>query len=190
MRHAVALVFALVGVAQAEPSPSLRLKREPPPRHLRMRPRTAASSAAPIPDPKADIKAPEAIEPALSTTASEALPLGTVRDLRRPISIRFNLGYVVDGTNLSGRPNLNEQTVADAEHRDEFARLRAYALGEGYWSSRGVFLPSLSTYLAARFQIAAPSTGFNPQDPQQTRIVVGPPVATWFERSGIEPRAA
>lgn len=186
MKRAFALLIALAGIAQAEPA-SLQLTHEPPPRHLRMRPRrtAAASSAVPAPDSTADIKAPETIEPTLST-AKEALPLGSVRDLRRPISIRFNLGYAVDGTNLSGRPNMNEQEV----HAEEFARLRAYALGEGYWSSRGVFLPSLSTYFAAHFQIAQPSTGFNHLDPQQTPLVVGPPVATWFERSGVEPRAA
>src|SRR5205814_599434 len=134
MRASVLLVLALAGIASAD-TPTLRLTHEPPPRHLRMRARTAATSK---PDPKLVAKNDDA-KPAITAT-NEGVPLGTLRDLRRPVSVRFNLGYVVDGTNLatnSPDPNcaltsacaltLNNQVV----HPSEIARLRAYALGEG-----------------------------------------------------------
>ena len=164
------VVCVLVSSASADPPTQLRIQREPP--SLRMRARTAA------------VTPPEPAKPTAITVHREASPpeptvLGTVRDLDRPVSIRFNLGYVVDGTSASGQPTVNEVG------RDpyELARLRAYALGEGYLSTRGVIFPSLSTYFATRFQVAEPSTSLN------GRLDLAPPVATWFERSGIEPRA-
>jgi hypothetical protein len=178
--RALLLVVALAGVAHAD-APNLKLTREPPPRHLRMRPRTAQTTK---PEPKQPDTTAQDVQTDTGVTAStDAMPLGSLRDLRRPISVRFNLGYVVDGTNLSGKPNLNQQSVAESE----LARLRSYALGEGYFSSRGVLFPSLSTYFATKFQIARPSKGFDPANPIVVQPV-GPPVATWFERSGIEPR--
>ncbi|HUS31323.1 MAG TPA: hypothetical protein VMZ53_22585 [Kofleriaceae bacterium] len=189
----VTLVALAAGNAFAD-APNLKLTREPPPRHLRMRPRTAATTT-PGPAPVAT-DVPES--GAQVNATGEATPLGSLRDLRRPISIRFSLGYVVDGTGLrnnSADPacdlttsctlNINQQPVRSSE----ISRLRAYALGEGDFSSRGVVFPSLSTYLATKFQIAKRTTGFAFADADQLdRKPIGPPVATWFERSGIEPR--
>jgi hypothetical protein len=197
--RAIVVLALVAGTAYAD-VPDLKLKREPPPRHLRMRPRTAATTKpdAPQPAPQTDSASTDA-----ASANSEALPLGSLRDLRRPISIRFNLGYVVDGTNLASSSdakcmsqrmpaqdcalNLNQQPV----YASEVSRLRAYALGEGYFSSRGVLFPSLSTYFATKFQIASQSRGFADADTNMVnRQPLGPPVATWFERSGIEPRQA
>src|SRR5512143_1027916 len=146
MRAPLLLVLGLAGVASAD-TPTLRITHEPPPRHLRMRPRLAATPA-PAPKPVAKEDSDDA-----KPTAASSYDVGTLRDLRRPVSVRFNLGYVVDGTNLANNspdPNcamtsacaltLNNQVV----HPSEIARLRAYALGEGYFSSRGVVFPSLS----------------------------------------------
>ncbi len=185
----LALVVALTATASAE-APNLRLTREPPPRHLKMRPRTAA---APTPEPAAAPNGkpgapspPDALALDAGAAATDSLlELGSIRDLRRPVSLRFNLGYVVDGTALTGRPNLSQQAVRDFD----VARLRAYAIGEGYFSTRGVIAPSISTYFATRFQIARPTKTFDPNDPNETKATVGPPVATWFDRSGFEPRA-
>jgi hypothetical protein len=171
---ALAIVIALCAVAKAD-VPNLRLTHEPPPRHLRMRPRTAAVTPAPTPD---------APPPPTTTPAPTATDYSVVRDLRRPISVRFNLGYAVDGTNLRSNPvTLNNKTV-DPE---QYARLRSYALGEGYFSSRGVLAESLSTYFSGHFQIAKPSTVTSPLS--EKPVPVGPPIATWFEKSGVEPRA-
>jgi hypothetical protein len=186
MRRALLLVSFLFGVAHADPV-ELRLTREPPPRTLKMRARTAAAtkpepaSAA----PGADAAAKTTVIDAPSAPASDGSDLGQIRDLRRPISVRFNLGYVVDGAALTGKTNLNQQQVGT----HDFAQLRAYALGEGYFSSRGVGLPSLSTYFAGRFQLMRQVLKSNPSDMTGQRVEVAPPIATWFEQSGFEMRS-
>jgi hypothetical protein len=179
-----AVLLIVCAAARAEPV-QLRLAHEPPPRTLKMRPRTAA--AATTPDPAA---APS-LEPLDTATASLQAPareptveLEQIRDLRRPISVRFNLGYVVDGTALTGNKNLSDKQVQDSE----FAQLRAYALGEGYFSSRGVVLPSLSSYFAARFQLMRRTVSADPSDPMR-EVQVAPPIANWFDRSGFEVRS-
>ena len=175
MKAALALL-CVASAAHAGPV-SLRLTHEPV--RLRMRTRTA-QTVKPEPKPSPVVAAPD-----IMATAPEAdSVLGQVRDLRQPISVRLNLGYVVDGTALTGKTNLNQQTVQPWE----FALLRAYALGEGYFSSRGVLFPSLSTYFATRFQITTPTRSYNPDDPAQP-VTVPPPIANWFDRSGFEPRA-
>lgn len=186
MRHAWLLVLAFAGTALADP-PDLKLTREPPPRHLKMRPRTAAAAATADPSSAASSSAAAlVVVPEPPRVVSDPLQeLGSLRDVRRPVSLRFNLGYVVDGTALTGKTNQSQRDVRDFD----VARLRAYAVGEGYFSTRGVIAPSLSTYFATRFQIAQPTRTFDPNDPTQKLTTVGPPVATWFDRSGFEPRA-
>jgi hypothetical protein len=181
---ALVLVLVASGTAAAD-RPNLRLTHEPPPRHLRMRPRTAAAAKPEPAATKSEAKPPDALAVDAPATTDPLLELGSIRDVRRPVSLRVNLGYVVDGTALTGKPNLSEREVRDFD----VARIRAYAIGEGYFSTRGVIAPSLSTYFATRFQIARPTRTFDPSDPNQTRATVGPPIATWFERSGLEPRA-
>lgn len=175
-----ALLVASITPAHAE-RVNLRLTREPPPRTLRMRPRTAAVTQpepAPAPAPEPQVE-PEVRKQA---AAPDAMDLGQVRDLRRPISVRFNLGYVVDGAALSGLKTRSEHTVGS----HDFAQLRAYALGEGYFSSRGVVVPSLSTYFATRFQLTRPTYKANPNDLMAPRVEVAPPIATWFDQNGVE----
>jgi hypothetical protein len=136
MIRVAAVLLGLCAAARAEPI-RLRIAHEPPPRTLKMRPRTAA--APPPPEaPTTPSVQPADTDPASAKAAARepAIELGQIRDLRRPISVRFNLGYVVDGTALTGSANLNGKQVQDFE----FAQLRAYALGEGYFSSRGVVL--------------------------------------------------
>ena len=175
MKALALLCFA--SVASANPV-SLRLTHEPV--QLHMRPRMA-QIAKPEPKPSPIVPAPD-----ITATAPAAdSVLGQVRDLRQPISVRLNLGYVVDGTALTDKTNLNQRMVQPWE----FALLRAYALGEGYFSSRGVVFPSLSTYFAARFQITTPTRSYDPSDPNQTQVTVPPPIANWFDRSGFEPHA-
>jgi hypothetical protein len=178
------VLLAICAPASAQPL-KLELTHEPPPRNLRMRPRTAAAATAAEPN-AAPAPAPETTDASIAASAREpATELGQIRDLRRPISVRFNLGYVVDGTALTGQPNLSQQTV----EKWEFAQLRAYALGEGYFSSRGVALPSLSTYFAGRFQLMRRTLSSDPSDMTDTRVQVAPPIANWFERSGFEVRS-
>jgi hypothetical protein len=181
--RALAIVLALCSAASAEPL-RLELTHEPSPRGLKMRRRTAAAQAAAEPT-AAPAAAPETTEPSITASSSDpALELGALRDLRRPISVRFNLGYVVDGTALTGAPNLAQHQVQDYE----FSQLRAYALGEGYASSRGVVFPSLSTYFAGRFQLMRRSMKAMPDDMGNPgpEVEVAPPIANWFNRNGLE----
>jgi len=192
----VAVLVAVGGVASAETetTTTLRLRREPPPRHLRMRPRSAAAATTPSsapspgssPAPEAAATAPPTAPTATTfTPSSEAV--GLVRDLRRPISARFSMGYVVDGTALTGNRTLDGRDVPSTG-REDFRRLRAYAIGEGTFSSRGMLLPSLSTYFAASFQIAQQQKEPDPSVLADRRVSA--PVATWFDRTGFQGRSA
>lgn len=182
IRGALALCVLATGVAAAD-VPRLRLVREPLPRHLRMRPRTAAA-ATPTPAPSVPPSA-EPAQAAATTFAPSQDAVGLVRDLRAPVSVRFSMGYVVDGTALTGNRTHSGTDVATTD----FRRLRAYAVGEGTFSTRGVLLPSLSTYLSTSFQIASQQRQLDPSDPSR-EVVVAPPIANWFDRTGVQNRSA
>lgn len=169
MRAAAALLGALCATAAAEPA-KLRLEHAPPSLHMRAAQTAASQPAKPAP------------KPALVPTTAP-IDLGAdaalVRDVDRPVSAQFNLGYVVDGTALT-----NDHRYS-APSPNSINQLRAYALGEGFLSTRGVAAESLSTYIAARFQLVPQHHVLGPDG---TLLPVTPPVATWFDRSGIEPR--
>ena len=110
-----------------------------------MRPRTAAAAT-----PRADAPPPRPRRPAVATPtgdrdADAAAELGIVRDLRRPISVRFNLGYVVDGTALTGKPNAERSAIAATSIRAGCARTRS---ARATSARAACSLPSLSTYFA------------------------------------------
>jgi hypothetical protein len=186
-RALVALALLASGTAAADDLPDLRLRREPAPRHLRMRPRAAAASspatpsAGPAVPPRTD-----AVTAAATRFDPTPDPSGLVRDLRRPVSVRFSLGYVVDGTALTGARTHSGVRPAETD----FRLLRAYALGEGTFSTRGVLLPTLSTYLSTSFQFSRPQREID-QDPAHTPVerTVAPPIATWFDRTGVQNRS-
>jgi len=171
--RALAIVAALCATAGAEPAKKLKLRLERQPPKLHMRPRAAAVTPSASPAPKA---VPAATTRPIDVGADAAL----VRDISRPISARFNLGYVVDGTAFN--PNDRRYSAPDTQSINQ---LRAYALGEGEVSTRGVGVESLSTYLAARFQLVPQH---HVRAPDGTEVPALPPIATWFDRSGIEPR--
>lgn len=173
--RALAIIAALCATASAEPAKKVKLRLERQPPKLRMRPRAAAvtPSHAPPAAPAATIASPSA--PPLDVGADADY----VRDVQRPVSARFNLGYVVDGTALTGKTGYSSPDPASVN------QLRAYALGEGSLSTRGVAVDSLSTYIAARFQLVPQH---HVRAPDGTEEPTNPPVATWFDRSGIEPR--
>jgi hypothetical protein len=164
--------------AHADPELARALTHEPPPTHLRMRPHRATAAA----QPPVVVHTPM---PAAPPPAPEEGDAVAVRDVREPVSVAFNLGYAVDGTSLSGRPDLGGYTPQTQQPGFQLAR--AYGFGDGYFSSRGVGLPSLSTYFSAQFQLvdrqllqlASPGAPSNV-------VAVAPPIATWFDRSGVE----
>lgn len=179
----LAVIIASAAAARAEPArPSLRIVREPMPRTLRIRPRTARAPA-PAPPPRTPMPA---LPTATATSPERIDGLSGVRDVLQPISFSFNLGFQVDAARASGRSALG--APAPSPGRD-YAALRGYGFGEAFVSTRGLVFPSLSTYFAARFQIARQleATVAQGEEPPPDRTLA-PPIATWFERSGTELR--
>jgi hypothetical protein len=192
-RRALAVALIALAASQpaspaaAEPVPNLRVEREPPPRHLRIRPRAAQAAPAPDPAAPAAARTPMPAAPNVSATSPERIEgLEGVRDVLQPISFSINLGYQVDGARLSGRPALGgRRPIAGVDHAD----LRSYGFGEVFASARGLVASSLSTYFAARFQVARRlEAKADPNDPESEDRPLAPPIATWFERSGPELR--
>ncbi len=173
-------VLALVvsgGVAFADPR--LAVTHEPPPRHLRMRAATVAQTAPAAPahtsTPMPAAPPPLRIDDAPEETAA-------LRDLSRKVSFEIDVGYQVEAANPSGRGSLGARPpIVD----QDYAKIRSYGFSEIFASTRGLGLASLSTYFAARFQ-AARRLDYSPALGQT--IAVPPPIATWFERSGVEIR--
>jgi hypothetical protein len=166
-------------VAIAEPR--LVLTHEPPPRHLQMRPRAAAATPAPAPRPATPM--PAAPPPLSQVDSSDREDeLAALRDVREPVSFSLTLGYQVDGARPSGKASL---TAPVQEGRD-FSALRSYGFGELFFSTRGVALDSLSSYIALRFDATQALTA-RPAD-QLKPVRIAPPIATWFERNTFEIR--
>jgi hypothetical protein len=181
---AVSTTLALAASARAEPAPRLRLEHEPPPRHLRMRPR-AAAAPAPSPRPGSPMPAaPPAMSPLDPGPGRDEL--AALRDVLAPVSFSLTIGYQVDGARPSGQPSLD----APVQAGKDYSALRSYGFGELFFSTRGVALDSLSSYLALRLD-AARRDGYQPAlPPPETgpAVRLAPPIATWFDRTVFEAR--
>jgi hypothetical protein len=181
-----ALAAALAAPAVlAEPEPvahllPLKITHEPPPRHLRMRPRAAA-----VPPPPANrpaIPMPAAPPRLSELDARDQDELAGLRDVLAPVSFSITIGYQVDGARPSGRASLDAPLQAGRD----YSALRAYGFGELFFSTRGVAVDSLSSYIALRLDAAAPPDALRASGQPTTRIA--PPIATWFERTVFEAR--
>jgi len=183
----VLVAASLLGAGAAQAEPNLRLEREPPPRNLRMRPRAALVTASPARRPTPMPAAPAA----RGTDPAPIVGLDGVRDVRSPLSFSLTMGYQIDGARPSGRASLDGR--APVPGRD-YETLRSYGFGEAFVSTRGVGLPSLSSYFALRFQAAeqleVDRDLLAPDElpPDNRDIPLAPPIATWFDRSGGELR--
>ena len=184
MRAAYLLVL-LGAPALADPV-KLELEHQPP--VLRMRPKKVAA-ASPIKTPKPLVNVPAPVP------ADDPSEPASVRELRARVAAQINLGYVVDGTTATAPPpTAGFGAVASDSRRDaQFALTRAYGFGEGTISTHGVGFDSLSTYFSGQFQLVQTTQTYAPlqagADPHGN-IVEPNPIATWFDRSGFEPRAA
>jgi hypothetical protein len=182
MKRVAWLAILIAHTAAADVT--LKLDHEPVSRHLRMRPKRPSKSIAanaPTPLPKPVLAVPE---PAPPTPYAEP---AQVRDLQQRVSARVNLGYVVDGTQLN--PSNPNPSAVDTQ----FAKIRAYGFGEGYLSTHGVAFDSLSSYFAGRFILANQNLSYQPGSvgaDGNGNVKVPPPIATWFDRSNLEPRSA
>ncbi|MGE0551546.1 MAG: hypothetical protein AB7O24_17860 [Kofleriaceae bacterium] len=182
------VIATTVAVRPARPDPRLVLTHEPPPRDLRMRTRAAVAAATPAKPAAAKPAAntPPPPPAAVDRIAPPPEQVTALRDVRQPVSFTIDLGYQLDGARLSVRPSLDGKQPVSGR---DFSTLRSYGFGEAFLSTRGVGLASLSSYLAVRMQAARTKTTTildamnNP-----LRVPVAPPIATWFERSGVELR--
>ncbi|HEY1548479.1 MAG TPA: hypothetical protein VGG28_11690 [Kofleriaceae bacterium] len=183
MKAAIAII-ALGGTALADPA-NLDLERQPV--KLSMRPKQVAA-ATPIATPPSLVTVPAPIP------AEDVNEPANVRNLQQHVAAQIDLGYVVDGTTALQNPaNATGFGTATSDQRREFATTRAYGFGEGFVSTHGVGYDSLSTYFNAQFQAVATTQTYAPLDAAANKsgLVAEPnPIATWFDRSGFEPRAA
>jgi hypothetical protein len=181
-----ALAIVLVGGAAFADPANLDLERQPV--KLAMRPKQVAI-ATPIATPAPLVTVPAPIP------AEDVNEPAKVRDLQQRVAAQVDLGYVVDGTTALQNPaNATGfgSTVA-SDQRREFATTRAYGFGEGFVSTHGVGYDSLSTYFNAQFQAVAQTQTYAPLEASANKSgLVGEPnpIATWFDRSGFEARAA
>ena len=167
----LALAVITLGAAQAIADPRLEVTHEPPPKHLKMRPRAIAQTP-----PAARSTTPMPAAPAHARARPRA-----ARADRRPAG-PLAAGVVRDRRRVSGRASLGSRPPTVGE---DYAKLRSYGFSEVFGSTRGLGLASLSSYFAARLQ-AARRLDYSPA-PGQT-FSVAPPIATWFERSGVDIR--
>ncbi|HVK84556.1 MAG TPA: hypothetical protein VM513_10645 [Kofleriaceae bacterium] len=183
MKPLVASLVALsAGLASAEPAIELRLQREPTPRSLKMR-----RAVALAPSPPARKPTPMPAAPPPLTSRAYVAPVedqqSARRDLANKVSFSLDLGYQVDAASPSGKASLDAR--APTLDRD-YTALRSYGFGELFGSTRGLGMSNLSTYFAVRFQ-AVRQLRLDPE--AMVSGVVPTPIATWFERSGLEPRS-
>lgn len=171
-----AILLALAPVATADPR--LKITHEPPPRSLRMRPRAVAQTTPPARKPTPMPAAP----PPMSRAPDGDDPGSALRDLRQNVSFSLDLGYQVESARPTGRSTLGGDVP---DPRRDFKTLRAYGFGEAFLSTRGLGLASLSTYFAMRFQIAQ---RFGVRSDTGETSYLAPPIATWFERTGVDAR--
>ena len=182
---AIVLVAGAATVAHAEPRvPKPSEVREPPPKNLKMRPRVVAQTqpagapATPMP------QAPPPMSRAPAPTTRDEEATVALRDINQRLSFSIDVGYQVESAQPIGRASLDRPAPVEGRQFDAF---RAYGFGEVFAATRGVGLASLSSYFALRFQAARKSLTRTEEVP--TTVDVTPPIATWFQRSGVETRS-
>jgi len=77
-------------------------------------------------------------------------------ELAERVSFHFNLGFGVDGGEPTGDPLASGAPLVEGDSlsRGQFyERLRLYTLGDAVLGTRGLVVPSLSTYFAAQFRL-------------------------------------
>lgn len=132
---------------------------EPPvmtPTNLWMRQREAPRPARPAPDPEQPTEQ-QAEQVADDDSQRPSLVRQAIRaDVKPPtrledkIIFRFNLGFGMDGGQPSGETPL---VGGQLDRREDYAALRPYGFGDFAAGSRGLLMPSLSSYFSAEFRI-------------------------------------
>ena len=110
----------------------------------------------------------------------------SMRDLRERVSARVNLGYVVDGAALpasrrSARTDDRGRRLRDDPRVRLRRRLPEHARGRHSTRCRRT---------SPRVPCSPQRTVYEPATPMRRSAGAAHPIATWFDRSGFEPRAA
>ncbi len=151
------------------------------PPSLRMRTGPAVAAAPDQPEDDADAEpvpetddegapAGEPVEPPTRLLEDLGIDEATIDDLSEKLVFRFNIGIGIDGGQPDCRslPNTRDHRLGDEtqlatecvpmatgatlDETSYYARLRAYRFGDAVLGTRGLGMPSLSTYLAAAFR--------------------------------------
>ena len=175
------VLLALTTTAYADVK--LTLEHEPMPRTLKMR-RAAQAQPPAMTVTKKATPMPQAPK-ASATDLNPITGLEGIRDVKQPVSFSLSVGYQIDGARPTGKATLGGTAPVTGV---DYETLRSYGFAEGFLSTRGVGLQSLSSYFSVRFQ-AARRLAVAPDDTKpDEKVPLASPIATWFERSGAELR--
>jgi hypothetical protein len=170
--RAATLAFVLALAAPAAAAPADLVVRAAPARPLEsLRMRVAALAEVDADAPDADAPDAVAADPGRLTQLVDLL--GRSRTLEDKVVFRFNLGFGLDGGQLWRAP-ADEQAPA-------YQAVRIYGFGDAVLGSRGLGVPSLSTYMAANFRLDEPGSRRNTAVPS---IYDGDGVGPVLVRSG------
>lgn len=142
------------------PFQSLRVRELPAPeiRSLHMR----TSLATPKENTRSVAQAERVDQAETSQLLYKPLPTES-RDLRERIVFKTNLGYGLDSSALSGTPGLSGVSPGSTQNTqgNAYSTRRHYVLGDAIVGSRGILLPSLSTYFLSRFRLVTSKNQFS-----------------------------
>lgn len=159
------------------PRPDLTLHSLPAPTTLVMRarpPRVAQSGDSPAQTPLPngggdDAQVDTATRLRRQLRRLVPVPLFADRPLSEQVLFRVSLGVALDGGQPSKNPTLSGNDIDPS-----YARLRIYSFGDAVLGSRGLLMPSLTTYFAAAFRFE--------QDPPPLS-----PVPSVHDARGVQP---
>jgi len=154
------------------------LAARPPSMHMRTGPRVADDDNGEREEDTEPDDSVDADVPAGQPSRERRVPLledlgldeATIDDLSDKLVFRFNIGFGIDGgqPDCKSLPNVRDHrlgddwqlatecvpmaTGANLDEANTYARLRAYRFGDAVIGTRGLGMPSLSSYFAAAFR--------------------------------------
>lgn len=168
--------------AAAHADPDLRV-HEAPLLHLAMRPRVAVKQQSAVAAPMPIRVAPVGPAPAPADYGQ----LTGAREPGQDVGFQIDLGYAIDGTQLSDTPTtLGGKRIALGR---DFAQTRTYGFADTFLSTHGYGYEPLSTYFAARFELTRKPTGPDARTAGATSVEIAPPIESWFDRSNLMVRS-
>ncbi len=180
--RAIAVALGVLVAAPALAEPDLRLRRWPAPRTLTMRPAGARTVAAAPRAPGTPTAAAPAAPAAMRARAARAAELGVAPSAAAAgLRFRMDLGLAIDGAALDSTSG----TLAGHRIEGGYNQTRGYGFGDLYAGSRGLLLPSLTTYLAAHATFQGDLSGVQPATSVYDRGDALRIRSAWAEADGL-----